>query len=99
MRNRERNRTRRRALGDVIERRPGSLKPFKASLALWKRIMSVIERGLSPVDRQIELDALPRYTSRGHGGKHRTKNRVVGSRAFQDRSRYVPAREFARGCA
>ena len=81
---------RRQAAGENFIRLPGSIRPFKHATALGQKIIAIVEKGLQPLERQQELEALPPLRSRGHGGRHRTKNRLVGSRQFQDRSRYDP---------
>jgi hypothetical protein len=63
--------------------------PFKRALALMQKIREIHERlkdkGLLAIDQEIA--ALPPYRSRGHGGKHRTRNRQIGGRWAQNRSR------------
>src|SRR3981189_3073893 len=63
---RRKNIGQRRRNGEVIARLPGSRVPFKHAMALMDQMAIVIHKGLNPVDRQIELAALPPYTSRGH---------------------------------
>lgn len=76
-----------------FSRMPGSGKPFKRAIALHKQFIDALAATAQalPIDRQIALSALPPYVSRGHGGKHRPTQRLVGSRQFEDRSRYSPA--------
>jgi len=64
---RRKNIGKRRRNGEVITRLPGSRVPFKHAMALMDQMALVVHKGLSPIDRQIELDRLPPYTSRGHG--------------------------------
>jgi hypothetical protein len=71
-------------------RLPGSLKPFKRAFRLMEKMVAIVDKGLLPIDRQIELNALPPYVSHGHGGRHRVRQRIVGSHQFQDRSKYSP---------
>jgi hypothetical protein len=84
---------RRLTAGKSFVRDPGSNKPFKRAFALMERMAEIVGRGLQPIDRQIELESLPPYVSRGHGGRHRPKQRLVGGRQFQDRSKYDPREE------
>ena len=86
-------RTARRQLAGDFIRLPGSRKPFKAALKLMDDMRAVVDKGLQPLERQMELDALPALVHRGHGGRHRPTQRLVGSRQFQDRSKYDPREE------
>lgn len=76
--------------GCRFDPQPGSRHPFARANALAMEMRGIFDKGLSPVDRQLELNALPEYTSRGHGGKHRPKSRVIGGQWSQDRSKYAP---------
>ncbi len=83
---------RRAARGKIFARDPGSLKPFKRAIALHQQFVDTLAAAADalPIDRQIAVQALPPYVSRGHGGRYRVKQRIVGSRQFQDRSKYAP---------
>lgn len=86
-------RTARRQTAGSFVRLPGSQRPFKRALALEAKVLAIVGKGLIPTDRQLEIDALPPYVSRGHGGQHRTKNRIAGARWYRDRSKYDPHEE------
>lgn len=88
---------RRQLVGDFV-RLPGSRKPFRRSIELHQKIIDRLAELASalPTDRQIAMSAIPPYTSRGHGGKHRTKNRLIGAQWSQDRSKYDPRTEDTR---
>lgn len=98
MRCRERNRAKRRADGGVIERRPGSLKPFHRIVALVRACNAAMAEKDMPAIVLTQA-AISEYQSRGHGRKPKTMQRSCLSRAFEDRSKYSPAECFARGCA
>ena len=70
-------------------RLPGSSKPFKRAIKLHQEFIDTLAKYAQdlPVDRQIAVAALPTYTSRGHGGKHRTMQRKIGGAWSKDRSR------------
>ncbi len=87
-----RSERRRAARGKIFVRDPGSRKPFKRAIALHAKFVDTLAATAQalPFDRQIALSVLPAYVSRGHGGRHRVKQRQVGSRQFEDRSRYNP---------
>lgn len=76
-------------------RLPGSLKPFKRAFKLHQEFIDTLAKhaGDLPIDRQIAVSALKPYVSRGHGGRHRPKQRVIGGAWSRDRSRYAPAEE------
>jgi hypothetical protein len=90
--NRRERRLKARAEGKTFKQVPGSNRPFKRERALLAAMKAIVDKGLEPVDREAELALLPPYHSRGHGGRHRTKNRS-GTRALRDRSKYDPAQE------
>jgi hypothetical protein len=76
---------------------PSSRSPFKRVLHALETIQAIVLKGLKPIDQQIELDALPPYQSRGHGGKHRPTSRLIGGQWAQDRSKYTPGECFREG--
>ena len=82
----------RRKQGEVIARLPGARHPFKRALERERLIQEIIDKGLQPLDRQLELNALPPLPSRGHGGRHANR-RQAGGRWMQDRSKYSPMEE------
>lgn len=86
-------RTARRQLAGDFVRLPGSRRPFKRMIALMDAMAAIVSKGLLPIDRQMEIDALPPLVSRGHGGRHRVKQRLVDGRRMQDRSKYDPREE------
>lgn len=91
-----RTRNARRATRDQrakFTRLPGSRRPFKHLAQLEASMKAVVDKGLQPLERQQELNALPPYVSRGHGGRHRTTNRLIGGKWYYDRSKYAPGEE------
>lgn len=82
----------RRKQGEKIERLPGARHPFKRALELGKLIDEVMAKPLPPLAQQLELNALPPLSSRGHGGRHANR-RQAGGRWMQDRSKYSPMEE------
>jgi len=70
------------------------VKPFRRAIALVEKIQGIVAKGLQPIARQIELDALPRYVSRGHG---RPGLRQPSHNARAARSKYMP-HQGAREC-
>ena len=88
MRNRTARRIEARHPGCEFIANAGSRHPFARANALVEKISATF--GLAPLARQLALNALPEYTSRGHGGRHRTKCRVIGGQWSQDRSKYTP---------
>lgn len=89
---------RRRASGDFV-RLPGSRRPFYRAQELHQKFIDQLAAlaDALPVDRQIALDALPPYTSRGHGGRHRPSQRIIGGAWSQDRSIYGPLDDTTAG--
>lgn len=83
----------------------GSLHPFKRAITLGRRIIALQEEHFDPdashgipTALRLALAQLPEYISRGHGGRHRTKNKVIGGAWSQDRSIYTP-HQNTRECA
>ena len=76
-------------------RLPGSLKPFKRAIELHKQFIDTLASlaDALPTDRQIAIEALPPYVSRGHGGRHRPNQRLVDGHQMRDRSKYDPRAE------
>ena len=79
---------------------PGSRHPFKHAKAMAEEIAKIRDAKVGPeydfksaTDQEIALHALPLYRSRGHGGRHRTKNASGAGRTLRDRSKYDPAEE------
>lgn len=75
-----------------VEPKPGSAKPFKRAQACYMHVLELKQQyGHDLMLLQALINGMPPYTSRGHGGKHRTKNRTL-SGVFRTigRSKYVP---------
>lgn len=71
--------------------RSPSRHPFKALLELRKLVDEARQKFVfGSLEYQVAIAALPPYKGRGHGGHHRTANRIIGGRWGQDRSKYVP---------
>lgn len=62
--------------------------PFSRALEMIHRIN--LAMSLSPDERADEMRKIGPYKSRGHGGKHRSKNRLITGRWARDRSKYAP---------
>lgn len=63
----------------------GSLHPFKRAIEYRQRIDEIRSKGLSPLEQQAEIAALPPYQGRGKGrGKGKAR------RANRNGSRYAP---------
>lgn len=86
---------RRRQAGKFFIRLEGSSRPFVRAQALFQKIVDRFASMASalPIDRQLAMDVIPPYVSRGHGGRHRPMQRLVDGRAMQDRSKYSPIDE------
>lgn len=68
-----------------------SLHPFKALLELRAKVELIRQKFVfGSLEYEIEIAKLSPYKGRGHGGHHRTKNRVIGGRWSQDRNKYIP---------
>lgn len=100
MRNRERNRTRRRKNGEVIARNPGSRRPFaritklvQAANAAMGALRDFIPGAVGAAVEKARAAyenaqaALAAYTSRGHGHKPTMQRRIGGAWSL-DRSKY-----------
>ena len=61
---------------------------FKRAIAMFAAISAAMSFSL--VERERALGLIGPYRSRGHGGKHRPKNRQITGRWAQDRSKYDP---------
>lgn len=97
MRNRERNRTRRRARGEVIERNPGSRTPFRRITLLLTELEFAVASKKHPAIVEASA-ALNNYRSRGHGRAAAVSSqRSCLSRTLRDVSKYTPAACFAEG--
>ena len=84
---------RRQQAGDFV-RLPGSRRPFRRVHEYHQRwIDALAAAGPLHIDQVAVARSFPPYVGRGHGGRHRTKNRIVGSQQFQDRSKYAPREE------
>lgn len=69
----------------------GSLHPFKRLRELMAKVELIRQEFVfGSLEYQVAIAALPPYKGRGHGGHHRTQNRVIGGRWSQDRSKYAP---------
>lgn len=68
-----------------------SRHPFKALLDLRTKVDRIRETfAFDSLDYQVAIAALPPYKGRGKGGGHKVRNRLVGGRWSQDRSKYKP---------
>lgn len=75
-------------------RRPQHMKPrrpFRRAIEMHERIIKLhqLYKG-DQAELYTILEAMAPYESHGHGGKHRTKNRIHGGTHDQDRSIYTP---------
>lgn len=91
MRARTLQRAKCRAEGAIYERQAGGRKPFRRIGELVARV-NVTAPGTA--DFAKAMGELQAYRSRGHGKGGHVRHRVN----FEDRSKYVPAECFARGC-
>lgn len=74
-----------------VARKPGSLHPFKRLKMLMDKVELIRqEHAIGSFEYNTAIAALPSYTSRGHGGAHRTANRLITGRWNQSRSKYTP---------
>lgn len=66
-------------------------RPFRRAIEMHEMIIKLhqIYKGDQPELYKI-LEAMAPYESHGHGGRHRTKNRIHGGTHEQDRSIYTP---------
>lgn len=68
--------------------KPGSAHPFKHAKAYYMHVLELKAEHANNLGLlQLLINALPPYRSRGHGGKHRTKNRIT---IPAPRSKYQP---------
>lgn len=73
----------------ILER--GSLHPFKRAAELYTAIMECRAANQGALfELQQKLAEFPPYVSRGHGWKGRVKNRLIGAKWSEDRSKYSP---------
>jgi hypothetical protein len=73
------------------EPKPGSRKPFKHASLLYSAIMEMRARMQNDLTGlQLALSAFPPYVSRGHGGRHRTRNRTIGGIMNRHESKPYP---------
>lgn len=71
--------------------RDPSRHPFRAMLELRAKVDKIREEfAFGSVEYFIEIAKLPPYKGRGHGGRHKTENRLIDGRWNQDRSKYKP---------
>lgn len=93
MRTRTTRRLAAKRAGKKFDHLPGSRQPFKHAIELHKNFIDTLAKlhGALPMDRQIAVNELPPYEPRGHGGKHRPTQRVIGGQWSRDRSKYMPA--------
>ena len=73
------------------EPKPGSRRPFKRASAMYMEALNLrtsMQNDLAGL--QMALSLLPPYVSRGHGWTGRIKNRQIGARWSQDRSKPYP---------
>lgn len=71
--------------------RTPSRHPFKALLALRAEVELIRQKFVfGSIEYQTTIAMLPPYKGRGHGGSHRTRNRLVDGRWNQFRSKYTP---------
>jgi len=80
-------RTTGRPIGPIVPK-PGSAHPFRRAQAYYMHVLELKSKYQHDLPLlQTLINGLPPYRSRGHGGKHRTKNRT-GVPA--PRSKYQP---------
>ena len=73
------------------EPKPGSRHPFKHADTLYNEIVETRARLQgNPLNLQEALSAFPPYISRGHGGKHRTRNRTIAGILRRHESKLYP---------
>ena len=71
--------------------RPGSRYPFKRWQALMAQVEEIRQKyAFGSIAYQLAITALPPYVGRGHGGHHRSANRLISGRWNQSRSKYTP---------
>jgi hypothetical protein len=71
-----------------MEPKPGSAKPFKRAQAYYMEVLALKQKYSNDLGLlQSLINGLPPYKSRGHGGKHRTKNHIT---IPAPRSKYQP---------
>lgn len=81
------------------EPKQGSANPFKRAKKMYMEVLELkAKHQYDTMLLQALINAFPAYRSRGHGGRHRTKNRTVLGRWNQQRSKYSP-HQGARECA
>lgn len=81
------------------EPKQGSNQPFKRAKKMYMDVLELKAKHQNDtLLLQTLVNAFPAYVSRGHGGRHRTKNRTVLGAWNQARSKYEP-HQGARECA
>jgi hypothetical protein len=88
---------------ETPEPKTGSAKPFRRAREMYMSVLELkAKHQFDTLLLQALMNAFPQYRSRGHGGRHRTKNRTILGAWNQSRSKYMPhqgERECARRAA